>query len=104
RLNPKRFVSYTQQQGLSHNNIISVMEGTNALWAGTWGGGLNRFVNGKFSVFNKSGEPTELVLALHEDKKTNLWFGTDFDGGLFRLTVGTNNTFAHYAKKEGLTE
>src|SRR5204863_1193653 len=89
RLNPKRFVTYTQQHGLSHNNVISVLEDSGGtVWVGTWGGSLNQMKDGKFSTVSKPGVSTELVLSLHEDDKTNIWFGIDFDGGLFRLSNG----------------
>ncbi|MDB6024532.1 MAG: hypothetical protein JWM68_755, partial [Verrucomicrobiales bacterium] len=84
RIKNRDFTAYTQQEGLTHNNVTSVCEdSTGTLWIGTWGGGLNRYANGLFT--NYSGD---LVLGICVTADMNVWFGTDYDGGLFRLQDG----------------
>jgi len=42
RITPARFTSYTLQEGLACNNVMSVLEDKEgAMWFATWGGGLN---------------------------------------------------------------
>lgn len=70
---------------LSHNNINCLFEDENQIiWLGTWGGGINKFINKtpeiqhvrkipgkKNSIINNS------VWGLSTDKKGNVWIGTD---------------------------
>src|SRR5262249_49695408 len=84
RLNPTRFITYTTEQGLTHNNVMSVCEdGEGSMWIATWGGGVNQFKDGKFSSF---GSPHSLshasALSLLPSKDGSLWVGMDFNGGL----------------------
>ena len=65
---------------------------------GTDGGGLARFDGHKFEAFNKSnGLSDNVVRSLFEDKKGNIWIGTD-NG----LTLYDGYKFITIGKKQGL--
>lgn len=106
RLRTKRFTSFTQREGLAHNNVISVYEDrARALWVGTWGGGLHQMRDGVIAPVQTRekiqgwNSPINLILALHEDHRGQLWVGTDFDGGLFRRR---GEKFVRYGIRDGL--
>ncbi len=89
RLRFKSFSTYTKKEGLNYNNVVSVLEDqTGTLWVGTWGGGLNRFANGRFSVFHQPGSEI-MILGLCQDRTGALWFSRDLPGLLMRAE-GTN--------------
>lgn len=68
------------------------------LWIGSFSGGLTRFYNGRFTSFTESdGFSAGRVYSIYEDRKNQLWIGTD--NGLMRYN-GT--AFVRYTMKEGL--
>ena len=70
-----------------------------AVWAGTLGGGLVRFLDGTLSQLRKAdGLADEFVTALLEDQEGSLWVGTR--SGLSQLSDVRIPTFG---KAEGLT-
>ena len=100
RLKARRFTSYTQQQGLSCNNVTSVLESRDGtLWAGTWGGGLNQLKEGMAAEYSSKQPVPLLVLGLLEDHLGRLWAGSDWDAGLFRLDP---EGCKHFAARQGL--
>jgi PAS domain S-box-containing protein len=55
-----------------------------ALWVGTYGGGLTRLQQGRFTTFGaKDGLPSERIRSLAPDRDGSLWVGTD--NGLVHL-------------------
>jgi ligand-binding sensor domain-containing protein len=82
-------------------------EGT--LWIGTQGGGLVRFKEGAFTLYDKaSGLPNNRVLSLFMDKLGRLWVGTAeglsrFDNGRFvsPLDLGTSHVVLAMAETQG---
>ena len=94
QLRVKRFLAYTRQQGLTHNNVTSVLEDhSGSLWIGTWGGGLDRWKNEAMTGYAReiggsNALGSDLVLALCEDRDGSLLIGTDYEGGVFRLSAG----------------
>lgn len=101
RLNPKQFFTYTQQHGLTRNNVISVLESAAGdMWIATWGGGANRMRKGEVTAYI-ADKPFfgDLVLSLCEDRAGNMWFGTDYQSGLFKFRDGA---FTHYGAASGL--
>ncbi|MBX7223813.1 MAG: GAF domain-containing protein [Blastocatellia bacterium] len=80
--------------GLPNATVYSLMEtqrvdGTSVLWAGTYGGGLARFQNGKWKAFDtKAGLPSNVVKSMIEvpqvPGRSTLWIGTE-SGGLVRV-------------------
>ncbi len=60
-------------------------------WFGTWGGGVIRVKDGQAQTFSKKdGLAGNVVLALYEDGKQNLWIGGD------GLTVYKDGRFKHF--------
>lgn len=50
----------------------------NAIWAGTWGGGVARFDGVRWNNYTvKEGLSGNVVFAITEDAQGRLWFGTD---------------------------
>jgi len=65
-------------------------------WFGTWGGGVIRVNGGRAHTFSSAdGLGGDVVLALYEDRKQNLWIGGD------GLTVYKDGTFKHFDKSSG---
>jgi ligand-binding sensor domain-containing protein/signal transduction histidine kinase len=102
RLNPKVFRLYTREDGLTHHNVISVLETHPNLWIGTWGGGLNLMKDdGSIVPFPPKQRGPKLVLALHQSRAGEMWFGFDLNHGLFHWKDGT---LTPYAEAQGLTD
>jgi ligand-binding sensor domain-containing protein/signal transduction histidine kinase len=103
QLRSRPFRSVTKRDGLAHNNATSVCEDRNGLvWIATWGGGVSVLSNG--TIFNYSrtnSEVYDLSLSIYEARDGSVWFGADFDGGLFRLKDGA---FTHYGREQGLID
>lgn len=91
---------FTTSDGLSKNMIYSLYEDrVGTLWIGTGGGGLSRFVNGRFDSYtDKDGLVGRDVAAILEDREGSLWVGTA-GGGLTCLKKGS---FATLSKQDGL--
>jgi PAS domain S-box-containing protein len=87
-------VTYGQKQGLSSNSVYDIhQDSAGTLWVATYGGGLNRFRDGRFKpVSTQDGLPDNLLLALLEDGKGNLWFNSN--QSVFRLSLKELNDFA----------
>lgn len=79
------FTQYTTRQGLSNNAINVIYEDAGGvLWLGTYGGGLNRFENGKFKNLTvKHGLFDNTIHQLLVDKQGNFWFSSN--RGIFRV-------------------
>ncbi|MCP4697102.1 MAG: histidine kinase [Gammaproteobacteria bacterium] len=91
---------------ISNNAVLPILEDKAGafLWAGTLGGGLNRFDGARFTHFlhdpeNHDSLSNNDVLSLHEDRSGNLWVGTM--GGLDKFDRAAG-TFTHYREKDGL--
>jgi len=106
RLSPVRLTSLTMQEGLSGNNVVSLLEDrTGAMWFGLWGNGLACLKDGKFSTITRTNGLTfDNVLSLRESRDGSIWVGMDQArpeslGGLNRLGGTRSNNFI---KPEGL--
>jgi ligand-binding sensor domain-containing protein/AraC-like DNA-binding protein len=79
--------------GLKNDRILSLYEDSrNALWIGTDGGGLSRFKNNRWTIFNiNKGLSNNTIHAITEDTQQNLWVATD--NGLNRFTGDTIENF-----------
>lgn len=88
---------------ISKNNVISLFrDKTGVIWAGTNGGGVNKFDPNRkqFQHIRKTLDPNSLsydkIRSFFEDSNKNLWVGTE-GGGLNLLQKHTNNQiFDHF--------
>ncbi|HEV2453620.1 MAG TPA: two-component regulator propeller domain-containing protein, partial [Verrucomicrobiae bacterium] len=102
RLTPEKFFTYTREQGLTYNNVMSVIDDTNEnIWIGTWGGGINELQGEKISACAppSTNVSQNLILSLWEGRDGALWAGADYDGGLTRIKDGKTT---HYTWRDGL--
>ncbi len=114
----KSFTRFTEKEGLGSNFINCIAEDQKGnLWIGTDGGGVIKYdpadkgpvagdtpINressqGSFTRFTeKEGLSSNVVLSILEDKKGNLWFGTQ-GGGMCKYD---GNSFTIFNEKEDL--
>jgi ligand-binding sensor domain-containing protein/signal transduction histidine kinase len=104
RLKERRFHALTKQNGLSHNSTVSVLQDkSGSMWIGTWGGALNEFRDGIITIHSASEViPFHFMLGLHQSRDGALWFGTDYDGGLYRREL--DGGIRRWGKEHGLVE
>ncbi len=86
--------------GLPVADVHSVFEDREgSLWLGTYGGGLCRLRDGKFTNLSaQNGLSSDLINCITETRDGSIWIGT-FDGGLNRYKDGK---VAVYTMKDGL--
>jgi len=95
----------TVEEGLSHNEVTSIVQDNDGfIWIGTRGG-LNRYDGYKFKVFNQvPGDSNSLanpsIESLFVDSKGNIWIGTK-SGGIskFNPVLGTFKSIIPNYKK-----
>lgn len=111
QLRPRVFTTLTTRNGLGNNNIMSVLEDRSGkLWVGSWGGGLDVLEQGQitFSLNRESTLSTQpdafmfsdFVLAVHETRRRGIWFGLDYDGGLYRYH---DSALRRFGEEDGLS-
>lgn len=97
-----------QEMGLQDVNVafnpnyIVALEVANdgKVWAGTWGGGLAVWDGQKWTNYSSiEGLPGNHVFALHQDKKGQMWIGTNRG-----LALWQNGKFKVMTKADGLFE
>ena len=61
------------------NYVFSMLsDHEDTIWAGTWGGGVARFKDGKWTnLMEKDGLAGNIVYSIAQDKKGAYWFGTN---------------------------
>ena len=97
-INNLNFDFYSQEHGLSNNQIHSILQDKKGwMWFGTSQGAC-RFDGYKFTVFKNDPEDStsligNLVRAVYEDRKGQLWIGTE-NGGLNKFDREKEN-FQH---------
>ncbi|MGQ1892057.1 hybrid sensor histidine kinase/response regulator transcription factor [Thermophagus sp. OGC60D27] len=87
-------------QSISYNDIIHIFEDSQKeLWFGTLGGGLNKLENlsgskASFTRINRNnGLSNDVILAIHEDNKQNLWISTENGVNRLNILTGTIEIF-----------
>lgn len=100
RLKDGEINTFTAEQGLAMDFVTSVDSWPDStVWLGTYGGGLNRYKEGKFSVItDKDGLPDNGIFALYTDSKGVLWIGTG--GGIATYQDGITRTIT---EEDGLS-
>ena len=84
--------SYTSKDGLAGEAMMSLYEDADALWIGTFGGGLNRFKNGVFTTVSmREGLFNNIIYAILPDDAGNLWMSCN--RGVFRVAKQSLNEF-----------
>ncbi|HMC58645.1 MAG TPA: two-component regulator propeller domain-containing protein, partial [Candidatus Solibacter sp.] len=70
-----RFETWRKQDGLSFDNIVSLhLSEDGALWIGTYGGGLIRFFEGRFTNCTTGrGLPDDYIYSIAEDGLGSFW-------------------------------
>jgi len=98
----QKFISYTKQDGLASDTILSIEQDNNGnMWFGTNGGGVSMFNGDTFVNYSiEQGLGSNTILSIIEDSYNNLWFGTYGNG----VTRFTGKSFSHYTTKEGLSD
>jgi ligand-binding sensor domain-containing protein/signal transduction histidine kinase/DNA-binding response OmpR family regulator len=97
--NPIHFTALTSKDGLISNTVNAILKDSlGMMWFAT-DDGLNKFDGANFTVYrNNAGDTSSLrsneVLALHEDKRGNLWIGTS--GGGLSLYNRQKDNFSHF--------
>ncbi|MEJ7578247.1 MAG: two-component regulator propeller domain-containing protein [Pyrinomonadaceae bacterium] len=97
------FIRYGAGEGLVGEVVIAIREDADGnVWIGTSEGGLQRFRDGKFTIFAPADAPAKnnAVVAIYEDREGSLWFGTPSDG-LHRLR---DAKFTAYTPADGLSD
>jgi signal transduction histidine kinase/ligand-binding sensor domain-containing protein/CheY-like chemotaxis protein len=70
-----RFETWRKQDGLSSNDVVSLhVSEDGAVWIGTYGGGLNRFFEGRFTHCTTGrGLPDDFIYSIAEDGQGSFW-------------------------------
>ncbi|MGB2868661.1 MAG: two-component regulator propeller domain-containing protein [Bacteroidota bacterium] len=85
-----RFITYTRRQGLTSESIHPIcQDSSGTIWIGTWGGGVTKFVDGRFEA---SPIPNRYIRAIHQDRNGSMWIGTN-GGGLIHQSRDTLELF-----------
>jgi ligand-binding sensor domain-containing protein/signal transduction histidine kinase len=101
RLRNNRILTYTSDQGLSDDSLVTFAEDREGdLWVGT-ATGLDRFRDDKFTVYTKrEGLIDSAVRTVYCDRRGALWIGT-FSKGLDRFE---NGVITHFGAGRGLPD
>lgn len=69
------FTVFLSKDGLSNDNVRDIYEDRDGvLWFGTYGGGLNRFKDGKFfPITTREGMNEDIISRIIVDEKDNFW-------------------------------
>lgn len=94
---------FNDQNGLSNNRIRCLYkDASKALWIGTYFGGVNRFFNESFSMYNKSSGLLDNVITAvsWNSSDSSLWMGSHENG----VDVWGKNGLKSINKQIGLSE
>ncbi len=71
---------FTEKEGLSGNNVNSILEDrAGNLWFGTEYGGVSVYNGQTFTHYNdKDGLSDNNINSIFEDSHGNIWFGTEY--------------------------
>ncbi len=82
---------YSERDGLSWNWTYSIFQDrAGAIWIGTWGGGVNKYENGRFFSYQRAeGLPSDNITCIYQDHSGRMWVGANggvsyFENGRFK--------------------
>jgi signal transduction histidine kinase len=80
-----KFTAIRRAQGLADDSVWSLYrDNANALWIGTFGGGLSVLRDGKLTTFTtQDGLPSAVICSISEDRSGYLWMSSY--SGVFRV-------------------
>jgi ligand-binding sensor domain-containing protein len=86
------------------NYIVALqIDPDGVVWCGTWGGGLSRYADGKWTNYTMSdGLPGNLVFMLHRDPTGKLWIGTNNGIAVLDNTTFDRDKIKVLTTKDGL--
>ena len=97
-----------EANGLCSDRVCRILKDSRGvLWFGTSSGGISRFTEGKFTTHLRSKTRSKHTgwgryMAIHEDRKGDVWIGAAMSGGGVYCYDG--ETFHHYSAEDGLGE
>ncbi len=99
RFDGKEWQTYTQQDGLAGNEVISIFQDKEGImWFGT-SGGVSRFDGKRWQTYTQEdGLAHNNVWDILQDEEGMMWFGT-FDGGISRFD---GRCFQNIDSRDGL--
>ncbi len=88
----------TEREGLSLNQVYSIFhDRAGVIWIGTWGGGLNKYEQGRFTHYStKNGLPANNITCTYEDSSGRLWVGASG-----AITYFKDDRFIRYEDESG---
>lgn len=103
KISPDRIQSFGPKDGLINDYIYCIAsDNQDNTWIGTVGGGLYRYKAGTFHAYTTAnGMADNVILCLHPDENSILWFGTSH--GLHRFDT-ISETFTVYTTHNGLQD
>ena len=97
------FTNYDTRNGLSHNTVLSILEGDDeVIWIGTFGGGLNKLdtSNDLFTYYtDENGLSNNSIYGILEGQSGELWISTNTGLSCFNIQ---NETFNIFTESDGL--
>ncbi len=90
--------------GLKRNDIVTIVEGKDGIWLGTFGGGIykfnknNKFINLKSNPLDETSLSENEVISLYIDRSGLLWVGTNLGSGINKLQKERNRFFTFPVK------
>jgi ligand-binding sensor domain-containing protein/signal transduction histidine kinase len=101
RLTPKVFKTITRKDGLTVNTVVSVCAANDgSIWISSWGGGLNRWMDGKIATLTKTnGLSSNYIMALARGHNESLWAGAD--NGEALNCIGKDGHITRFTQKQG---
>ncbi|MCH8318714.1 MAG: hypothetical protein IIA88_09515, partial [Bacteroidetes bacterium] len=103
------FKRFTEKEGLSNNNVSSIIEDRESnIWIGVWGSGVCQYLGDNFEIFDKeTGLPDNIVHAVLIDKDYSLWVGTEKGITRYLFSDTLMNSIAsvdHFTVDDGLSD
>ena len=97
------FTNYDDENGLSHNTVLSMLEGEDGImWIGTFGGGLNKLdtSNDLFTYYtDENGLSNNSIYGILDGQPGELWISTNTGLSCFNIN---NESFCVFNESDGL--